>query len=358
MRLVTILVTMLVLIPLTSSGFTGGGIISNAQAANACSGEWQPVVWNETMQRVAEVPFQNSYNDYYYEDEYYYEEENKPSESENNDQENYPLSPEQPYMYQNNWQNNALMPLTEDYSTFMKIGNDSVGALRLNLSSDHRTTICVSLTHLVDDDIVPAFGDVYLMTSSQYDSYSQSYSRSHGGFNWWEDVEDSLKNIDPEWRSFDILGWRTFRDTHEYENTNEVAMSVSLDAPEIYSSLFGGTNWEDFYVVVDTWDNSHDSDAEAPNKIVNADVSIVATLRSFVLPPWTVSIAFLGIVGCMMLAPIIVNRKYMGAGLAPMQDELVPSLEIAPEITPEIVYESQPKEIPSVPEQLLPPPSQ
>jgi hypothetical protein len=71
MRLVTILVTMLVLIPLTSSGFTGGGIISNAQAANACSGEWQPVVWNETMQRVAEVPFQNSYNDYYYEDEYY-----------------------------------------------------------------------------------------------------------------------------------------------------------------------------------------------------------------------------------------------------------------------------------------------
>jgi hypothetical protein len=45
-----------------------------------------------------------------------------------------------------------------------------------------------------------------------------------------------------------------------------------------------------------------------------------------------------------------------------MRDELVPSLEIAPEITPEItpeiVYENQPKEIPSMPEQLLPPPSQ
>ena len=69
MRLVTILVTMLILIPLTSSGFTGGGIISNAQAASACSGDWQPVVWNETIQRVAEVPFQNTYNDYYYDDE-------------------------------------------------------------------------------------------------------------------------------------------------------------------------------------------------------------------------------------------------------------------------------------------------
>jgi hypothetical protein len=106
--------------------------------------------------------------------------------------------------------------------------------------------------------------------------------------------------------------------------------------------------------VVDTWDNSHDSDAEAPNQIVNADVSIVTTLRSFVLPPWTVSIAFLGIVGCMMLAPIIVNRKYMGAGLAPKQEELVPSLEMSPAI----VHENQPKEIPSMPGQLPPPPIQ
>ena len=355
MRIVTILVTMLVLIPLTSSGFTGGGIISNAQAASACSGDWQPVVWNETIRRVAEVPFQDSYNDYYYEEDYYYEDgDMKPPESDNNNQDDYPLSPEQPYMYQNNWQNNVLTPLAEDYSTFMKIGNDSVGALRLNLSSNHRTTICVTLTHIIDDEIVPAFGDVYLMTTSQYDSYTQSYSRSHSSYDWWGDVEESLKNIPPEWRSFDILGWRTFRDAHEYENMDEVVMSVSLDAPEIYNNLFGGSNWEDFYVVVDTWDNSHDSDAEAPNKIVNADVSIVTTLRSFILPPWTVSIAFLGIVGCMMIAPIIVNRKYMGAGLAPKQEELVPLLEIPPPI----VYETQTKAIPPMPEQLLPPPIQ
>jgi len=62
----------------------------------------------------------------------------------------------------------------------------------------------------------------------------------------------------------------------------------------------------------------------------------------------------LGIVGCMMIAPIIVNRKYMGAGLAPKQEALVPSLEIPPPT----VYENQPKAIPSMPEQLLPPPSQ
>jgi hypothetical protein len=55
-----------------------------------------------------------------------------------------------------------------------------------------------------------------------------------------------------------------------------------------------------------------------------------------------------------MIAPIIVNRKYMGAGLAPKQEELVPLLEIPPPI----VYETQTKAIPPMPEQLLPPPIQ
>ena len=345
MRIVTIFVAILILIPLTSSGFTGGGIISNAQAANACSGDWQPVVWNESIQRVAEVPF--SWNNYGY-----WDYENDEEVWVEHNQDDYPLSPEQPYMYQDAWNKEPLLPLTEDYSTFMKVGNDSIGALRMNLSSNHRTTICVTLTHVVGETIVPAIGDVYLMTTSQYDSYTEAYSMYHNEWDWWGDFEGELKNIDPEWRSFDIWGWRSYRDAHEYEQIDEVALSVSLDGPEIYRSIFGGDNWEDFYIVVDTWDNSHDSDAETPNKIVNADVSIVTTLRSFVLPPWTVSLAFLGIVGSMMVAPIIVNRKYMGAGLGVKQEELVPSLEVPPAA----VYDSNSKVVPPMPD--LPPPSQ
>jgi hypothetical protein len=331
---------------LTSSGFTGGGIISNAQAANACTGDWQPVVWNESIQRVAEVPFNWNYNDYWD-----YEKEEMVI-VEGNSQNDYPLSPEQPYMYQDAWNREPLLPLTKDYSTFMKVGNDSVGALRMNLSSNHRTTICVTLTHLVGETIVPAVGDVYLMTTSQYDSYTEAYSMHHNEWDWWEDIESSLKNIDPEWRSFDIWGWRSYRDAHEYEKIDEVALSISLDAPEIHQSMFGSDKWEDFYLVVDTWDNSHDSDADVPNKIVHADISIVTTLRSFVLPPWTVSLAFLAIVGSLMVAPIIVNRKYMGAGLGVEQEEFVPSLEIPPAA----VYENVPKVVPSMPD--LPPPSQ
>ena len=346
MRIVTIFVAILILIPLTSSGFTGGGIISNVQAANACKGDWQPVVWNESIQRVAEVPFNWNYYSYW---DYEADEMATVNSDIQND---YPLSPEQPYMYEDAWNREPLLPLTEDYSTFMKVGNDSVGALRMNLSSNYRTTICVTLTHLVGETIVPAVGDVYLMTTSQYDSYTEAYSMHHNEWDWWQDLEGSLKNIDPEWRSFDIWGWRSFRDAHEYENVDEVALSISLDAPEIHHSIFGGDEWEDFYLVVDTWDNSHDSDADVPNKIVHADISIVTTLRSFVLPPWTVSLAFLAIVGSLMVAPIVVNRKYMGAGLGVEQEELVPSLEIPPAS----IYETAPKVVPPTPD--LPPPSQ
>jgi hypothetical protein len=304
------------------------------------------VVWNESIQRVAEVPF--SWNSYGYWD---YEADEMATVNPDIQNE-YPLSPEQPYMYQDAWNRGPLLPLTEDYSTFMKVGNDSVGALRMNLSSDYRTTICVTLTHLVGETIVPAVGDVYLMTTSQYDSYTEAYSMHHNEWDWWQEIEGSLKNIDPEWRSFDIWGWRSFRDAHEYENVDEVALSISLDAPEIHHSIFGGDKWEDFYLVVDTWDNSHDSDADAPNKIVHADISIVTTLRSFVLPPWTVSLAFLAIVGSLMVAPIVVNRKYMGAGLGVEQEEFVPSLEMPPAV----IHETAPKVVPPTPD--LPPPSQ
>lgn len=344
MRIVTIIVAAIILIPLTSSGFTGSGIIANAEAASACKGDWQPVVWNSTMQRVAEVPF--SWNNYY---DYYYYEDDGYGNSNSKNQEDYPLSPELPHMYQYNRNIEWLSPLTGDYSTSMLVGNDSVGALRFNLSSAHRTTFCVTLTELNDGEETSIDGDVYLMTATQYRSYAEAYSRSHNQQDWWGEVEDTLKNIDPEWRSFDILGWRTYRDAHEYENVDDIALSVSLDGPEYYSNFFGGSGWEHFYLVVDTWDNSHDSDANAPDSIVHADVSIVTTKRTFVLPAWTVSIAFIGIVGALMVAPILVNRKYMGAGLGETQEELVPSLEMAPTLQPD----GQPIEHPDKVQQVM-----
>ena len=76
---------------------------------------------------------------------------------------------------------------------------------------------------------------------------------------WRQDRE--LQDIPVEWRSFRILGWNSFRDSHQYENVNQVTFSVSLDSPEVTTSIFGGTEIQHFYLVIDNTNNSHADDA-------------------------------------------------------------------------------------------------
>jgi hypothetical protein len=123
------------------------------------------------------------------------------------------------------------------------------------------------------------------------------------------------------------LGWKSYRDSHEYEQTSEVNFALNLDGPEIYSSFFSGTEWQDFYIVIDTWDNVHDGDADAPSSVVAADVTIITTERSFILPPFTVSLVFLVVLLGTLSIPFILNAKYMKAGLvSEVPQNIVPSL--------------------------------
>ena len=197
--------------------------------------------------------------------------------------------------------------------------------MRVNLSADYRTTVCIRLQ---DMNLNAVEGDVYLLTTEEYDNYAQSYQAAHEqNFYEYEDIERSLSNIPPEWRSFNFLGWKSYRDSHEYEQTSEVNFALNLDGPEIYSSLFTGTEWQDFYIVIDTWDNVHDGDADAPNSIVAADVTIITTERSFILPPFTVSLVFLVVLLGTLSIPFILNAKYMKAGLvSEVPQNIVPSL--------------------------------
>ena len=106
-------------------------------------------------------------------------------------------------------------------------------------------------------------------------------------------------------------------------------MSVALDAPEVHSSLFSGTTYQEFFIVVDAWDNSRRGDAGAQNKIIAADVAISTVERSIVLPNWTVSIVFFVFFAAIIMAPVLINKRYMGAGLEPSveaQKQLMPSL--------------------------------
>ena len=324
------------LLPLFGVGITTP--VGTASAAiDDCKGELSQIVENETISRHAEVP--NNNNWWFVED---YEEDGpgKRQSKKQSDEGTYPfdpaLSPEEEWMYQNYHSPSPVKTLTTNIATTMQIGNDSVGALRVNLSSEHRTTICVEIQGIVGDTTVPAKADVYLMTTSQYENYEWSYNRMHGDrFERWFEREsisedEFISEVPPEWAAFDVTGWKTYRDVHAYENTDSVVMSITMDGPEVYSSLFSDMTYQEFFIVVDAWDNSRRGDAGVQNKILVADVAISTVERSVVLPNWTVSIAFFVFFAGIVLTPVIINRRYMDAGLDPQAEaekKLMPSLQ-------------------------------
>ncbi|MAI40198.1 MAG: hypothetical protein CMA09_02725 [Euryarchaeota archaeon] len=327
-------IALTLLLPVFMLAFTSP-LSMNAQAADACSGDTTPVQWNQTAQRLSLVPFYNGmwWGSDFYED-MYYEEEGKDSNPRTSDAVepayNPALSPEESWMYESYFLP-RLDPLEENHFTSMLIGNDSVGALRVNLSENYRTTICITLQ---DTELNPVDGDVYLFTTQEYENYVQSYHASHDQ-NWWygEEVDETLSDIPPEWRSFNFLGWKSYRDSHEYEKTSEVNFALNLDGPEVYTSLFSGADWQDFYIVIDTWDNVHDFDAESPNAIVAADVTIITTERSLILPPFTVALVFFAVFLTTLIIPFVLNAKYMKAGLSVEMpvESIVPSLDTQPD---------------------------
>lgn len=324
------------LLPLFGVGLTAP--VGTASAAiDDCKGELSQIVENETISRHAEVP--NNNNWWFVED---YEEDGpgKRQSKKQSDEGTYPfdpaLSPEEEWMYQNYHSPSPVKTLTTNIATTMQIGNDSVGALRVNLSSEHRTTICVEIQGIVGNTTVPAKADVYLMTTSQYENYEWSYNRMHGDrFERWFEREsisedEFISEVPPEWAAFDVTGWKTYRDVHAYENTDSVVMSITMDGPEVYSSLFSDMTYQEFFIVVDAWDNSRRGDAGVQNKILVADVAISTVERSVVLPNWTVSIAFFVFFAGIVLTPVIINRRYMDAGLDPQAEaekKLMPSLQ-------------------------------
>jgi hypothetical protein len=313
------------------------GTIQPAQAASACEGDVVAPDWNTTTQRLALVPFSNWGMPYMYEDIYYEEEEDDSGKSptEFSDERDPSLHPEETWMYNPIFPLPKLDPLTTGQYATLQIGNDSSGMLRFNLSSAHRTTFCVSLYELVDNQTVPTEADVYLMTTSQYDSYEEVYRMMHGGW-WWGDFDigssDSnlLSDIPPEWRSFNPLGWQSYRDVHQYESTEQVTFSIAMDGPEVYNSLFGGSEWQDFYLVIDAWDNTNDGDAGPTSSVLVADITVIPVERTALLPPWTVPLTLFAVLAAVVVMPVVLNKRYMESGLgasSPADEKSVPYLE-------------------------------
>ena len=318
MRMTTFVVFFLVLATL---GSPNANVVEPAQAASACEGEVATPDWNTSAQRLALVPHASSGGMYFF-DEPYYDEDGKeedPSTEELSSDWNPELHPEENWMYNPTCPLPTLEPLTSGQYAVMEIGNDSAGVLRLNLSSAHRTTFCISLYEMIDNATTPANADVYLMTTSQYNSYEEVYRMMHGGWWYWDsfgdDGDDLLSDIPPEWRSFNPIGWQTYRDVHQYESRQEATFSISMDGPEVYNSLFGGAEWQDFYLVIDAWDNANDGDAGASNSVLVADITVIPTERTALLPPWTVPLTLFVLLAAVVIVPVLLNKRYMEAGL-------------------------------------------
>lgn len=323
LRLNLIVLTIFFLPMVAPSALPSVGTVS--AESNCDNGKFVTPSWNQTVERLAKVP--NVY-DYDFEFE---ERGNRRGQDQGQAEvmEDYD-GPEEDWM---TWEpNHDLRLLREDFTTMMAIGNDAVGTLRVNLDHERRTTICVTIE--TGNNSFDPSADVYLMTTSQYDRYTQAYDVAHGAWGLKEhrDDDDPTSDVPPEWRSFTVVGWHSFRDSHQYEDIKEVSFSVSLDGPEVSSGLFGDETNQYFNIVVDNTNNSHRYDANPETEIV-AYVSVVSEPRSTVLPNWTVSLVCCGLMMGILVVPIVMNKRYMNSGLSltnenqQLQKGMVPSLE-------------------------------
>ena len=314
---------------LTPSELSPIGITS--AATNCDGGDFVTPKWNNTVERLAKVP------DIKDEDNEYEREKRRGKDRDrDNDDDDEAIEyygPEEDWMSLD--PNNELILLKDDFQTTMLIGEDAVGTLRINLDHERRTTVCVTIVEYSNDtdsdETSSASADVYLLTTSQYDRYTAAYDVNHGAWGG-RNYEADLSEIPPEFRSFNVAGWQTFRDSHQYENIEDVSFSVSLDGPEISSGLFGGDSLQYFNIVIDNTNNSHSGDA-LPDGMIAAYVSVVSEERSTILPNWTVSLLCCGMMIGVLVVPVMMNKKYMSAGLSltaenqQLEKGLVPSLE-------------------------------
>ena len=304
--------------------------VEEASAESNCdNGDFVTPVWNTTVERLAKIPAIYDPNESEDDDRGRKARRDKDRDDYEYDFENYD-GPEEEWM---TWEpNNDLNLLRDDFQSQMLIGNDSIGVLRVNLDHERRTTICVTI-ETTNNSYDPS-ADVYLMTTSQYDRYATSYDIAHGAWGLKEhrDDDDPTSDVPPEWRSFTVAGWHSFRDSHQYEDVKEVSFSISLDGPEISSGLFGESANQYFNIVIDNTNNSHQNDA-VPETMIIAYVSVVSEPRTTILPNWTVSLVCCGLMIGVLVVPLIMNKRYMNAGLSltsenqQLEKGLVPSLE-------------------------------
>lgn len=217
-----------------------------------------------------------------------------------------------------------LRSLDVGFSTEMEIENDSANAISMELVPGYRYTFCITL---VADSASPpsmgAIGDVYLMTESNWNRYTGSYADRE-----WEDLEEVVNTMPVEWR--DMFVWLPFRDVHAYESVSSEVFSVAIDSS---GSMWSSVDWFDsgdakYYLVVDGWDNSRNTDRGAAGGTMQVEILVDVEERT-TLPSFIAYILIAALPLACIIAPLIIHSRYLSAGLGDNEEELrhVPYLE-------------------------------
>ena len=210
----------------------------------------------------------------------------------------------------------------DDFSTSQLMTNDSISGLRLNLTTGQKYTFCITAQHLNNGTILGSSNvDVYLLTEYDWETYQRDYRERHEEWRHWKN------EVPIEWQSYlGSLYWKPFRDVHEYHDDSKFEFSVALDQSLVTNTMWqeGGPSWEEFYLIVDGWDNIYD-DAGAPGHDVQVDIQVMIEER-FALPNWTVSLTCCGLFLTVAAIPAVLHVRYQKAGLISENSQLIPKV--------------------------------
>lgn len=200
-----------------------------------------------------------------------------------------------------------VTPLTKDFSYDVNIGNDSATAISMQLVKGYKYNFCITFSPSLDENTTIANGDIYLMTESNWETYTSEYSSR----SYWNG-EEGLAEIPVEWR--DMMTWLPFRDVHAYEGKNYDEFSVGIDASgSSWSSLIGGKDSPiTYYLVLDGWDNSRGTDTGAIGNSMNAEIRVDVEER-IAIPNFTAYLVIGALPLSCIVVPMILHMAYKNA---------------------------------------------
>tara|TARA_Y100001970_G_scaffold294268_1_gene449501 strand:- start:5742 stop:6554 length:813 start_codon:yes stop_codon:yes gene_type:complete len=219
---------------------------------------------------------------------------------------------------ENFWEFNRgsdLLSLDMDVFWESTIDNDSASALKMELVPGYMYTFCIKMAPNSDDVPLEPIGDVYLMRGGDWDRYTIDYEMRGD-----EDFFD-VDFLPVEWR--DTVDWLPYRDVHAYERISEGEFSVAIDSDgSIWNSLsdaLGGSDQE-YFLVIDGWDNRRHADSGAAGGAIDVEVLIDVEERMNI-PKFTATLLVGSLPLACLIVPFILHSRYMEHGKEEEHDE-------------------------------------